>query len=82
MANRLTEDNNTSLDRILYFGDPISAMDFNAKAVMPSFKHRWNNRAHSYYGVLLFRVQFQFMMLKRIHCNLPQMRKMQKILIN
>ena len=47
MANRLTGDNNTSPDRIRYFGDPISAMGFNAKAVMPSFKQRWNNSAHS-----------------------------------
>ena len=37
MANRLTEDNNTSPDRVRYFGDPISAMDFNATTVMPSF---------------------------------------------
>ena len=50
MANRLTEDNNTSPARIRYFGDPISFMDFNAKAVMPSFKQRWNNSAHSYSG--------------------------------
>ena len=51
MANRLTPDNNTSPDRIRYFGDPSSAMDFNAKTVMPSFKHRWKNSAHSYYGL-------------------------------
>ena len=51
MASRLTEDNNTSPDRILYFGDPISAMGFNAKAVMPSFKQRFNNSAHSYSGL-------------------------------
>ena len=37
MANILTEDNNTSPDRIKYFGDPTSAMGFNAEAVMPSF---------------------------------------------
>ena len=36
MGTRLTSDNNTSPDRIRYFGDPISAMDFNAKTVMPS----------------------------------------------
>ena len=48
MANRLREDNNTMPDRILYFCDPISAMDFNAKAVTPSIKQRWNNSAHSY----------------------------------
>ena len=53
MANRLTEDNNTSLDRIRYFGDPTSAMDFNAKTVMRSFKHRWNNSAHSYSGLFI-----------------------------
>ena len=33
------------------FGDPISAMGFNAKAVMPSFKQRFNNSAHSYSGL-------------------------------
>ena len=51
MANRLTEDNNTSPDRIWYFGDPISAMGSNTKAVMPSFKQRFNNSAHSYPGL-------------------------------
>ena len=52
-ANRFTEDNNTMPDRILYFGDPISAMDFNAKAVMPSIKQRWDNNAHSYSGLFI-----------------------------
>ena len=47
-ANRITSDTNTSPDRIRYFGDPISAMDFNAKTVIPSFGFRWNNSAHSY----------------------------------
>ena len=28
-------------------------MDFNAKTVMPSFKHRWNNNAHNYYGLFI-----------------------------
>ena len=51
MANRLTEDNNTPPDRIRYFGDPISFMDMNATTVMPSFKQRWNNSAHSYSGL-------------------------------
>ena len=51
MANRSTEDNNTRPDRIRYFGDPVSAMDSNAKAVMPSFKQRFNNSAHSYSGL-------------------------------
>ena len=36
-ANRITEDTNTSPDRIRYFGDPISMFDFQAKTVMPSF---------------------------------------------
>ena len=51
MANILTGDNNTSPDRVRYFGDPISAMDFNAKTVMPSITQRWNNSAHNYYGL-------------------------------
>ena len=50
-ANRITEDTNTSLDRIRYFGDPISAFGFNAKPVMPSFGFRFNNSAHSYKGL-------------------------------
>ena len=36
-ANRITSDTNTSPGRIRYFGDPISAFDFNATAIMPSF---------------------------------------------
>ena len=53
MSNRLTEDDNTSPDRIKYFGDPISAFDFNAKAIMPSMGSRWNNSAHSYKGLFI-----------------------------
>ena len=52
-ANRITEDTNTNPDRIRYFGDPISAFDFNAKTVMPSFGFRWKNSAHSYKDYLL-----------------------------
>ena len=52
-ANRMTEDNSTSPDRIRYFGDPISMFGFNAKTVMPSFKQRWNNSAHSYSGLFI-----------------------------
>ena len=51
MANRLTSDNNTSPDRIRYFGDPISALDFNSPTVFPSFKQRFNNSAHPYSGL-------------------------------
>ena len=51
MGTRLTEDTNTSPDRIRYFGDPISAMDFQATTVMPSFKQRFNNPSHSYSGL-------------------------------
>ena len=50
-ANRITSDTNTSLDRIIYFGDPISMFDFNSTTVMPSFKQRWRNSAHSYSGL-------------------------------
>ena len=47
-ANRVTEDTNTSPDIIIYFGDPVSMLDFNAKAVMQSMGFRFNNSAHSY----------------------------------
>ena len=50
-ANRITEDNNTSPDRIKYFGDPINAFDFQATPAMPSFKQRWQQSAHSYSGL-------------------------------
>ena len=53
MANRLTGNNNTSPGRIRYFGDPISAMDFNAKAVFPAFKQRFYNSAHSCSGLFI-----------------------------
>ena len=52
-ANRLTSDTNTSPNRIRYFGDPISAFDFNATTIMPSSKQRWNNSAHSYSGLFI-----------------------------
>ena len=52
-ANRITEDTNKNPDRIRYFGDPISAMDFNATTVMPSFGFRWKNSAHSYKGLFI-----------------------------
>ena len=51
--NRITSDTNTSPNRIRYFGDPSSAFDFNATTVMPSFKQRWNNSAHSYPGLFI-----------------------------
>ena len=51
MGNRLTTDETTSSDRIHYFGDPVSALDFNATTVMPSFKTRGNQSAHSYEGL-------------------------------
>ena len=35
-------------NRIRYFGDPISAMDFGSTTVMPSLGFRFNNSAHSY----------------------------------
>ena len=50
-ANRITSDTNTNPDRVRYFGDPISIFDFNATTVMPSFKQRWKNSAHSYAGL-------------------------------
>ena len=52
-SNRITPDTNTSRDRMKYFGDPISAVGFNATTIMPSCKQRWNNSAHSYSGLFV-----------------------------
>ena len=52
-AKRITEDTNTSPDRIIYFGDPISMFDFNSTTVFPSFKQRWKQSAHSYSGLFI-----------------------------
>ena len=52
-ANRITSGNDTSPDRIRYFGDPISMFDFQAKTAMPSFKQRWGNSVHSYSGLFI-----------------------------
>ena len=40
-------------NRIRYFGDPISALDFNATTVIPSIGFRFNNSAHSYKGLFI-----------------------------
>ena len=40
-------------NRIRYFGDPISALDFNATNVTPSIGFRFNNSAHSYKGLFI-----------------------------
>jgi len=40
-------------NRIRYFGDPISALDFNATTVIPSIGFRWKNSAHSYKGLFI-----------------------------
>ena len=52
-ANRITEDTNTSPDRIKYFGDPVSMFDFISTTVMPSMGFRWKNSAHSYKGLFI-----------------------------
>ena len=52
-ANRITEDTNTSPDRIRYVGDPVSMFDFNSTTVMPSMGFRWKNSAHSYKGLFI-----------------------------
>ena len=41
----------TNPNRIRYFGDPISALDFGSTTVMTSFKQRLWNSAHSYSGL-------------------------------
>ena len=45
-----------SSNRIRYFGDPISAFDFNSTTVMPSMGFRWNNSAHSYKDFIKYAV--------------------------
>ena len=50
-ANRITSDTHTSPDRTRYFVDLVSMFDFNATTIMPSFKQRWRNSAHSYSGL-------------------------------
>ena len=40
-------------NRIIYLGDPISALDFHATTVMPSIGFRFNNSAHSYKGLFI-----------------------------
>ena len=40
-------------NRIRYFGDPISALDFNATNITPSIGFRFNNSAHSYKGLFI-----------------------------
>ena len=52
-ANRITPDTNTSSDRILYFGDPVSMFDFSSATVMPSMGFRWKNSAHPYKGLFI-----------------------------
>ena len=52
-ANRITSDTNTSPDIIIYFGDPVSMFDFQAKSVMPSMGFRWESSAHSYKGLFI-----------------------------
>ena len=48
-------DNCSSINpnRIRWAEDPISALDFNSTTVMPSFKQRFNNSAHSYSGLFI-----------------------------
>ena len=41
----------TDPNRIRWAGGPISTLDFNSTTVMPSFKQRFNNSAHSYSGL-------------------------------
>ena len=41
----------TSPNRIRWAGDPISAFDFGSTTIMPSFKQRLWNSAHSYSGL-------------------------------
>ena len=48
VGDRLTTQPESNPDRIRYFGDPISVLDFNAKVVMPSAGFRMTHPAHTY----------------------------------
>ena len=51
IGTNLTTRKEDNPDRIRYAGDPISALDFNAKTVIPSLNFKMNNSAHSYSGL-------------------------------
>ena len=51
IGTNLTTRKEDNPDRIRYAGDPISALDFNAKTVVPSLGFRMNHSAHSYKGL-------------------------------
>ena len=51
LSTNLTTRKEENPDRIRYFGDPVSALDFNAKTVIPSLGFRMNHSAHSYAGL-------------------------------
>ena len=51
LSTNLTTRKEENPDRIRYFGDPVSALDFNAKTVVPSLGFRMNHSAHSYAGL-------------------------------
>ena len=40
-------------NRIRWAGDPVSALDFSSATVMPSFRQRLNNSAHSFSGLFI-----------------------------
>ena len=65
--NRITPDTNTPPDRMKYFGDPISMFDFNATTIMPSFKQRWDNSAHTNSGLFKKRMLCPYTMSSEIH---------------
>ena len=51
IGTNLTTRKEDNPDRIRYAGDPISALDFNAKTVVPSLGFRMNHSAHTYKGL-------------------------------
>ena len=38
-------------DRVRYFGDPVSMLDFGATTHMPTIGRRWNQSAHGFQGL-------------------------------
>ena len=51
VSDKLTSRPENNPDRIRYYGDLISALDFNAKTVMPSEEFKQKYSPHSYRGL-------------------------------
>ena len=51
VSEKLTSRPENNPDRVRYYGDLISALDFNARTVMPSEEFKQKYSVHSYRGL-------------------------------